>query len=191
MSKINLISEVNLEKLKIKKRNFLVMYFAIVVLVVLLAATLLLQGYKWVRNNGLKNTNEKIAATKGELEEYKGIENTIVNIETGLKAIESIESNEHQWSLFLPQLEKVTPSDVQFTSLSQNGSTFQASATGRSISSVGRTINALEEYKYKNPSTNVEANLFHNVSVTGYTKDKKKGTVTFQVSFDMEEGALW
>lgn len=191
MSKINLISDVNLEKLKIKRRNFLMMFTAGVVLAALVIVALLLQGYKWVRQGSLEKTEEKIASTMTELDGYRDIETTILNIETGLKAIEDIESKEHKWSLFLPHLEKAIPSDVQFTSLSQNGNTFQASAVGRNISSVGRTIYALEEYKYKDPKTNEEKSLFGNTSISGYTKDKKKGTVSFEVSFDMKEGALW
>jgi len=191
MSNINLISEVNLEKLKVKKRNFVVMFAAIVVLTVLVVVTLLLQGYKWVRGTSLKNTEQKVTETRGELEQYKDIETTIVNIETGLKAIEDIEGNEHKWSLFLPHLEKATPFDVQFTSLNQNGRTFTSNALGRSVASIGRTVYALEEYKYKDSKTGEERKLFGNVNISGYSKDKKKGTVSFDVSFDMEDSAIW
>lgn len=191
MSNINLISEVNIQKLKAKKRNFLIVFTAVIILSVLVFLTLVLQGYKWVRNRSLDQTNKNIAGVRSELEGYKDIEVTVKNIETGLKAIDTIESSEHKWSFFLPHLEKATPADVQFTSLSQDGNTFEASAVGKNVASVGRAIFALESYRFKDSQTSEERNLFTNAVVSGYTKDKKKGTVSFKITFDMEEGVLW
>jgi len=191
MSNINLISEVNVKKLKAKKRNFLVLFTAVIILSALVFVTLALQGYKWVRNRSLDQTNKNIANVRSELENYKDLETTIVNIETGLKAIDAVEGSEHKWSLFLPHLEKATPSDVQFVSLNQEGNTFKASALGKNVASVGRTVYALEEYKYKDSETGETKSLFNNVVISGYTKDKKDGSISFEVSFDMEEDAIW
>lgn len=190
MGKINLVSDIRLEKIKLKRRKFVVTVSAVLILGVMLVFVLLLQGYKWSRVYVLDSTKKKIAATDGELAKYKDIEDMVVNIEHGLQAVKNIESSEPKWSKFLPILEQVTPNDIRFTEFTQTGNTFTAQAQGRSVQSIARVIKSLENYEYKeNIDAKVGKKLFKNVNVDGY--DLKGKEVNFSISFEMEQGVLW
>jgi len=189
MSKINLVSDIRLQKIKLKKRNFFVTLSAVVSLAVILVVILILQGYKWSQVIILDNTKKKIAKTDEELKDYKDIEEMVINIEQGLKAINDIESSGAKWSKFLPVLEKVTPNDIQFTEFSQTGNKFSAKASGKSVQSISRLINSLESYEHKENDTQSGAKLFKNVNVDGY--DTQNSLISFSVTFEMAEGVLW
>lgn len=190
MAKINLAPDVRLEKLKIKRRNFIVTISAIVTLGVMVIFILILQGYRLSQVYSLDQTKKKIASTQDELKSYKDIEDMVVNIEQGIKAVNEIEKNEPKWSKFMPVLEKVTPNDVRFTELSIEGNKFTAKADGRYVSSIARIIKSLENYEYKDtPEAEKGKKLFTNVDVKGY--DSKDGLVNFDITFEMEQGVLW
>src|SRR3990170_6149865 len=130
MAKINLAPDIRLEKLKLKRRNFIVTMSAIVTLGAMVVFILVLQGYRWSRVYSLDQTKKKIASTQDELKSYKNIEDMVVNIEQGIKAVNEIEKNTPKWSSFFPELGKATPNDIRFTSFSQDGSKFTAKAQG-------------------------------------------------------------
>lgn len=190
MTKINLAPDVRQDKLKLKRRNFMVTLIAVILLVVTIVFILLLQGYRLSRVYSLDQTKKKIESTKTELKKYKDIEDMVVNIEQGLKAINDIENSEPKWSQFLPVLEKVTPNDIRFTELSVENKEFTAKAEGRSISSIARIIKSLENYEHKaSEDAKTGTKLFKNVIVEGY--EIKNGAVNFNISFEMEENILW
>ncbi len=190
MAKINLMPDVKQERIKTKRRNFFVTITAIVILAATILALIVMQGYKWALDYNLARTKEDISRTNDELKNYADIEQTVTNIEQGLQAINQVSSSEPRWSLFLPQLEKVTPNDVQYTQFSQEGNTFKASAVGKSVVSIARTIKALENYTYQKDKSSQRQKLFNNVVVTGYSKDEN-GNVKFDISFDLKQGVLW
>lgn len=190
MEKINLAPDVRLDKLRTKRRNFMVTMIAVVTLVATVIFILILQGYRLSRVYSLDQTKKKIANTKEELKDYKNIEDMVINIEQGLKAINQIETSEPLWSVFLPVLEQVTPNDVRFSELSADGNKFTAKAEGQSVVSIARLIKSLENYEYKATQESKEGKkLFKNVNVEEY--EIKSGLYTFQIEFEMEQGILW
>jgi Tfp pilus assembly protein PilN len=191
MTKINLAPDVRQDKLRTKRRNFFVTMGAIIVVGVTLLFILGLQGYKWSRVYSLNQTNKKIKSTQDELKSYKDIEEMVINIEQGIKAVDEIERSEPKWSKFLPVLEQVTPNDVRFTELSVDGNKFTAKAEGRQVYSIARVIKSLENYEYKtSPDDKKGRKLFKNIEVDGYTKGDG-GLVNFDITFEMEQGILW
>lgn len=192
MAKINLAPDVRLDKLKTKRRNFIVTISAIGILVGMVVFILILQGYRWSRVYSLDVTKKKIAETKEELTKYKDIEDMVINIEQGLRAVNEIETGEPKWSKFFPELEKVTPNDIRFISFSQTGNKFTAKVEGQNVSSIARTVKSLEGYEYKvNADDKTGKKLFKNVNVDSYSTSDKSNLVEFDVTFEMEEGMLW
>lgn len=190
MGKINLAPDIRQEKIKLKKRNFYVTMAAILIVGATLLFILALQGYRFSKVYSLDQTKKKIANTKDELKSYKNIEDMVINIEQGIKAINEIERTEPKWSRFMPVLEQVTPNDVRFTEFSMDGNKFSAKATGKHIYSIARAIKSLENYEYKAaPEAKSGQKLFKNVNVDGY--DSKDGMVNFDITFEMEQGVLW
>ena len=191
MSKINLAPDVRLEKLKIKRRNFMVTMGAIIVLGAMVVFILILQGYRWSRVYSLDQTKKKITNTQDELKSYKDIEDMVINIEQGTRAVKEIESKIPKWSLFLPVLEQVTPNDIRFTEFSNEGNKFSAKVQGKQVSSVARLIKSLENYEYKtSPDAKTGEKIFKNVNVESYTKEKAD-MIDFEIEFEMEQGVLW
>lgn len=192
MAKINLAPDVRLDKLKTKRRNFLVTISAIGVLAAMVVFILIIQGYRWSRVYSLDVTKKKIADTKEELKTYKDIEDMVINIEQGIKAVNDIEQGEPKWSKFFPEIEKVTPNDIRFISLSPIGNKFTAKVEGQNVSSIARLIKSLEGYEYKvNANDKTGKKLFKNVNVDSYSVGEKSNLVEFDVTFEMEEGILW
>ncbi len=190
MSKINLMPDVKQEKIKTKRRNFFVTIAAMAILAITILALLVLQGYKWALDYNLSRTKQDIASTNDELKNYADIERIVDDINQGLAAINQVQAQEPKWSLFLPQLEKVTPNDIQYTQFSQNGNTFKASAVGKNVVSIARAIKALDDYNYQQSGNNQNQKLFNNVVVTGYDQGTN-GNVKFDISFDLKQGVLW
>lgn len=186
MAKINLAPDVRLDKLKTKRRNFIVTMAAIVVLGIMVVFILILQGYKWSKMYSLDQTKKKIASTQDELKGYKDIEDMVINIEQGTKAVNEIEKAEPKWSKFFPVLQQLTPNDIRFTDLSNDGNKFTARLQGQQVTSIARVINSLEGYKDQATGKN----LFKNVNVDGYTLNDKN-QVEFNMTFEMEPGVLW
>lgn len=190
MSKINLAPDVRLEKLKIKRRNFIVTMSAIVILGIMVIFILILQGYRWSRVYSLDQTKKKIASTQDELKSYKDIEDMVINIEQGIKAINEIENGEPKWSKFFPVLEQVIPNDIRFVELNQDGYKFTGKVQGRQIYSIARLIKSLEGYQYNNKQEGAEGEkLFKNVDVKEY--NIKDNLVEFDITFEIEQGVLW
>lgn len=197
MSKINLMPEVKVEQIKIKRYNFMATFAAIIVLTIIALGVTILLGYKYILARDIKNTNADITALREELKGYQELEEMVVNIDQGLTSINEITLSQHQWSGFLSHLEKVTPNDIQFVDFSQEGMKFTATAKGKNVSSIGRLIQSLENYEVQAGSSE-ESNqaevsgskLFRAVDVDGYTKDVD-GTVDFSITFELQEGVLW
>lgn len=204
MSKINLVPDFRLEKIKTKRRNFLITFFSAITIIIMVVLVVLLQSLQYVQKYNLERTEKDISKTKDELKEYSDIESMVINIEQGLKAIDEMSKSESKWSLFLPELEKITPNDIRFSDFNQEGTTFKARAEGQNITSLARLIKSLETYKYVKPETpstpdasneqtvqNQGKALFKNIVVTGYTKEGSDNFIKFEISFELEEGILW
>lgn len=193
MAKINLVPDVKLDKLKTKRRNFIVTVVAIVFLGVMIIFILILQGYRWSRVYSLDQTKKKIASTKDELKSYKDIEDMVTNIENGTKAVNEIERKEPKWSRFLPVLQQVTPNDIRFSEFEiRDNNQIHAKVQGRDIGSIGRLIKSLERYEHKaDPNDKKGKILFKNVDVKGYTTNDTSQLIEFDIDFEMEQGVLW
>lgn len=183
MFKINLIPEVKEQQLKTKKINTTVTSVTVLVAVVMGIIVFGLLLYDIGRKAQLSLVNNDIKKINTQLEPYKDLEATVLNLETGLKEIKQILIGGPKWTKFFDELEKVTPADVQITNFDIKGNAVTIDATGSSVKSIDRFIRSFSSYKVNDKS------LFSDVTVTGYTtKDSK---VTFQAKMNLVGGVLW
>jgi Tfp pilus assembly protein PilN len=181
--KINLIPEVKQEQQKLHKLNTTVTTAATFTGFIVLGVILTLALYNIFKTTQLSMVKKDIEKINQELEAYKDLEQTVATLENGLADIKQIFSGEAKWSKFFAELEKATPADIQFTSLSVNGETITVAMKGESVQSIDRFIKSFSEYKVN------DQNLFNSVTVTGYTSDK--GAVTFNATMNLVGGVLW
>jgi hypothetical protein len=146
-------------------------------------------GYNIAKKAMLNSTKNKIEETSTEIAKHSEIESLLKNIERGTELIKLVEADQNHWSLFLPQLEKLTPNDIQYTTFTLEGGSFKTEAIGKSVTALARLIYSLENFNYQK-GEDKPALLFSNVMVTEYTKNLDK-TVKFAISFDMLKGFLW
>jgi len=179
MLSINLVPEVKKEQAKLKKINLTVTSMAVVVGGILLVAILMigsLYGYRAARIAAVEKDTTKI---EDELKPYKELEDSVTTLENGLADINRIVNGGRDWTAFFEEIEKATPTDIQFMSFQISGNTISASLKGRDVKSIDRFIKSFSTYE------DSEKNLmFANVAVDGYTA-ADNGQVTFQSKFDV------
>ncbi len=183
MFKINLIPEVKQEQLKTQKINATITSVTILVAIIMGVIVFGLLFYNVGRKAQLSMINGDITKINEELEPYKDLEATVMNLETGLKEIKQILVGGPKWTGFFDELEKVTPGDVQITSFDIKGNAITIDATGKEVKSIDRFVKSFSNYKVD------DKNLFSDVVVSGYTS--KEGDVTFQAKMNLVGGVLW
>lgn len=179
MSPINLVPEVKQEQVKIKKLNLSLDAVALVTGIILVSAVLLLSSMLGYRSTKLSSTNKKIEKIQEELLAYKELEESVVTLETGLAEIKGIIDGGKDWTAFFEDIEKATPSDIQFLNFSISGNSITAGLRGGEIKSIDRFIKSFSNYKDEDGN-----NLYGNVTVDGYSKEET-GQVSFQAKFDL------
>jgi Tfp pilus assembly protein PilN len=183
MFKINLIPEVKQQQIKLKKINTTVTTVTVIVAIVMGIIIFGLLFYNIGRKAQLSLVNNDIEKINTQLEPYKDLEATVMNLETGLKEIKQILTGGPKWTKFFDELEKVTPADVQITNFDIKGNAVSIDATGAKVQSIDRFIRSFSSYKVDDKT------LFSDVAVTGYTV--KDGKVTFQAKMNLVGGVLW
>jgi Tfp pilus assembly protein PilN len=183
MFKINLVPEVKQEQIKLKKINFTVTTVAIVVAAVVVIVSLILLSYIVARKAQISSINKETDKINGELVAYKDLEQTVITLEGGLTDIKQIITGGPKWSKFFTELEKVTPGDVQLTSLKVDGNSITMDVVAKDVKSIDRFIKSFSNYKID------DKNLFSDVLVSGY--EKKESSVTFQAEMSLVGGVLW
>jgi hypothetical protein len=179
MVNINLVPEVKKEQTRVKQVSVLVTTVAVIVGGVLLAAILLLGSLLGYRSTKISSVNKDITKIQDELKAYKELEDSVVTLERGLAEIKGIIAGGRDWTAFYGDIEKATPSDIQFVSFKVSGSTVSADLVGKDVKSIDRFIKSFSNYKGSN-----NENLYANVAVDGYTS-KDDGSVSFQAKFDV------
>lgn len=179
MLSINLVPEVKKEQAKLKQINLTVTTVAIVVGCAILAAVLMIGSLLGYRSARIASVGKDIEKVQGELVAYKDLEESVATLETGLADIKKIVSGGRNWTTFFEEIEKATPTDIQFTSFQISGNTVTAGLKGKDVRSIDRFIKSFSTYKDAAGNT-----MFANVVVDGYTA-ADNGTVTFQAKFDV------
>ncbi len=198
MSKINLIPEVKVEQIKLKKLNVTAVLSAIAVTAIMVFFSFIMLGYNFVLGQGIKNTESDINATKQEINQYTEIEEMVLNLNDGLVLVENLKASNHKWSYFLNHLEKITPSDIRFLQFAQEGSKITAKAEGKQVSAIGRLVKSIEDYESSidlaqassDKEENLKTKIFQNTQVNGYNRNTD-GTVEFTIIFELIEGLIW
>jgi len=171
MFQINLVPEIRIEQEKINRLNRYITEATIAVSVILGVIIIALLSVNVYQRQRISNLNEKTDKIENELKAYAEIEETVNSLESGINEIKQIQSSGENWSSFFNNLEKVTPNDVRFVTLSVSGNSVKASLEGSSVESIDRFIKSLGTYKVEGG----DVALFSDIVVTGYTKNEDGG----------------
>jgi Tfp pilus assembly protein PilN len=185
MSKINLIPEVKQQKQRQQKINALATSVATITAVILGGLSIILLAYNGLLSTQIGSINNKISKTEDSLKAMKSLEEQVVNLEMGLKNIKLIVEKNRSWTKFFGEIEKATPGDIQFTSLSVNTNQVRATIKGKDIRSIERFIQSFNNFK-----NDKDQNVFSDVSVENYSK-KESGEYVFEAKFNVIEDQAW
>lgn len=165
MFKINLVPEVQQAKQKATRRNTLSTIIAISILAVCVAGLLIIGAIKLTKSAQLSNVNEDIATVEAESAQYAELEKTVLSLEEGLAGIKQILSGDNAWTKLLPHLEAATPKDIQYQSISLEGSTVEGELKGKDINSLARMVESYKEYQVVVLKGSADANAEVSISL--------------------------
>jgi len=182
--KINLIPEIRQEQVRIQKTNALVTMIAIILAVVLGAIILLLSGMFLARMAQANQYNASITQINKNIKSQAALEKTVIDVSKGIQDVKSILGTDNKWKNFFSDLEKATPGDVRFKSLSiTSDGKASAEMEARDVTSLDRFLTSFSTYKRKDLVTNTDKNnLFSDVVVAGYNVDDT-GKINFSATF--------
>jgi hypothetical protein len=179
MQNINLVPEVKKDQARQTKVNVTVTTIALVAGGVVLAVILLLGSLLGYRTTMISSTNKNIDKINDELKPYKELEDSVATLENGLREIKAIVIGGRNWTTFYGDIEKATPTDIQFSTFKVTGNTVSADLVGKDVQSIDRFLKSFTSYKDANGD-----NMYTNLKVDGYST-KDDGRVSFQVVFDV------
>lgn len=190
MNKINLLPEAKQIQKKVQKMNVLSTAIAIGMIAFVLLASIILGTLVVAKKANLSNLKKDISTTEGELKDYKTLEDAVISLEGGLKKIDDLVKGNKKWDKLFENIEKATPTDVQFVRLDITGGKVKADLVGKDVNSLSRFMESFKGYKVTDASKgDTPENLFQNVDVKGYTKE---GTgVKFNAEFEINQNVLW
>lgn len=185
MSKINLIPEVRQEKLRLNRMNSAVTTAVIVVGIVVVTIIVGFASYAGILTAQKVAIKNETGSVQDNLDTMKNLEATVTNLEGGLADIKLIVNGNKDWNNLFVVLEKNTPEDIQFTSLTVSSDSVQAMLTGKDVKSIDRFINS-----FSNAKNEKGLNYFSDVVVSSYSL-KDDGQTTFQARFNLNGAAIW
>lgn len=147
MFKINLVPEVQEKKLKVRKVNTYSTIAAVSIAGLTVAAIFVLGTISAVKKLSLNSTEDKIKTVNEELKEYKELEETVLSLEKGLAGVKQIMNGGNNWALLYANLEKATPADVAFESMSIKDGVITAQMQAESVEGLGRFVDSLKSYQ--------------------------------------------
>jgi Tfp pilus assembly protein PilN len=187
MTKINLIAGYQEEKIQTKKISNYFTIGAVSFIVVIIVAIVIVWGVTVTQKAITQNTKEKIAQTQQELEQYKGLEETVISLEKGLAGAREILNGKYQWTKLLDHLEASTPKDVQYTALKLSDQKIDATLTGQDVNSLSRYVDSYKGYYVLVLSGQGEQGQIVNITTGGKaieTRVKTTGSWNYAVPFD-------
>lgn len=147
MFQINLVPEIQEEKNKLFKLKSIVFLVCFIIIVAVLAILLIVQAITLNNKRLARKTDQNIAQKKQEIAQYKNLEEAVISLQDGLEGAKQILSGKNSWVTLLEHLEKATPAEVKFTSLSLESGKIEANLEGRDVYSVGRMEESFKNYQ--------------------------------------------
>lgn len=199
MFKVNLAPEIQQERIRVKRINFLATIISVViggllflVLFVLLGADALWTGQRNKVQHDIDSVNAELNS-----DEFKQLADTVISLQNSLSSIDQLIKNRPSWRRFFEYLESATPQDIQINSItiSDNGQ-LNMQLTGYSPDSVGRFIKAFQDFqvplldnngntKKDDKGNDITTKVFKDVDVPGYSKGSGV-SFTAKMTFDKE-----
>ena len=127
--------------------------------------------------NSIATTNKQIEEENRKIAEFKDTEESIKQINSKLKKIDSIENEKIYWSLLIDSIAKSSPENVQIKSIT-------TSSESNTISISGYAVNRREIAKIKDKME--DSKYFKNVNFSTSNYDEAKNNFTFNISCTIE-----
>lgn len=160
--------------------------FAVIVGLIFVSAFGLLFFIKYSRTNQLKLANAKLAELTSEITstDLKAIEDSALRYGQGVDELSSFNAKYFLWTKFLTELEKTTPKDLKFSSISASGKdamNFKGDAAN--YDSVAKLMQSMDQSGKFSQIKLVSASGVNTTSSVSATTEQAKGTsIKFELS---------
>lgn len=191
MFKINLVPEVQEEKVRSQKINSVATFASAGVVAICVITAAIMGGFYVVKNGELEDTKRAIASTEEEVGQFKDLEKTVLSLEQGLAGVKQILDGNNRWTKLLPHLEKATPSDIKFTKLTLSEGKVSADLEGQSVNSLARFVESYKKYKLvaiSGKTSNIQTvSIVIDGGASESVQVKLDGTWLYGTNFDPEK----
>lgn len=147
MFKINLVPEVQEEKQKLSRTNYIVTAVSLSVLGAIVIALVIIGGITVTNKALLAGVEKDIRTVNTELLQYKDLEEVAMSLENGLAGARQILDGTNSWQKLLYHMEKATPADTRYTKLTLSNGVISASLEGRDVNSLARFVESYKKYE--------------------------------------------
>lgn len=181
MLKINLVPELQETKQKQSRVNYLTTVIALSVVGFIVLVLIIISGISVANNAQKKDVEAQIKTIETELSQYKGLEETVLSIQAGLKEAKDALDGKNSWTKLLVHLESATPKDVKFVTLTVEPNKIVASLEGKDINSVARFADSYKQYGV--------------LAISGKNEESKKVFITIdngsETEITVKENGTW
>lgn len=173
MIKINLVPEVQEKKLRVRKMNTYSTFAAVIIIGLTVFVLLVIGIWGAVKKASLRVTEERIADTNKELEQYRELEEVVLSLEKGLSGIKAILNGENDMLKVITHVENASPADIKFKSLKIQPGTIESELESMSVEEAARFIESVQAYEVLSVAGSGEAGKEVTILVDGVeTKTK-------------------
>lgn len=173
MIKINLVPEVQEKKLKVRKMNTYSTFAAVIIIGLTVFVLLVIGIWGAVKKASLRVTEERIASTNKELEQYKELEEVVLSLEKGLSGIKAIINGENDILKVIAHVENASPAEVIFKNLRIKEGIIEAELESKTVEETARFIESIQAYEVLTISGSGEAGQEVVVQVDGVESKAK------------------
>jgi Tfp pilus assembly protein PilN len=179
----SLVTESEIVGLDQMDNRQIILVFSLIVLGIFVVVAILVFALTSSKSTTLKNKDSIYSDLTSQIKSNKDLSITdeqYKTIDKGLKTVNSYLSQKTNWSIFLKELQNVTPQSIVFSNISVNEKTKITSCTGQanSYSDISLLIASLRN-----------SDKFANIKLTSANL-ADNGSVTFSIEFELVEKNL-
>jgi cell division protein FtsL len=185
MIQLNLLPDVKIEFMKLRRLERLVVSVAVVVVAVSAIVLVILSGLVYgVQKSNLHNLNKGITEYKSQIVKTPNL-NKILTIQNQLAALPTLDANKKVVTRLFGYIQQLTPDNVTISNLtidlSQN--TFMIQGDTTNLAAVNQYVDIYKFAKYTTSSDSTSLNVFSNVVLSSFGLSQGQASYSINANF--------
>jgi Tfp pilus assembly protein PilN len=145
--RINLVPEVQEQKIQGQKINSIATISATVIIVITVLTIIIINVIMISEKAILAGVQNRIEAVQEESQKHRELEESVISLDKGLKEAKKIILGENSWTQLFPHLEAATPSGIRFTKLQVSAGQIEAELATNNVDELSKFVDSYKNYR--------------------------------------------